>query len=636
MSSLASRATLQQAGGAVSIPVTASSGVVSGIRVSPPVAANSSSKDGSSVASVLEDPEDKSTETSEQEGFGAPFSIDLALGRPKPSPFMKSSMSPRIQDQHYRQQQQCTQDPSEGASPLRRLGQSPHLVNNAPGNHLMAKSPLSMFSPTRTGQTVTPVSSNPSFNNNQVSKLPAMFNQRVADGLKHVYKGLMERVSWQAEAVAATSTAVLNARSGLGKSRGVTAKADSWLLFLGPDQVGKRMIANTLSELVFGSDRKPIRFGISSSGVWGNLDKDMDGIQYRGRTPLDRMVEALKKNPLSVLLLEDIDKADEYVRLHLSKAMETGKLTDSSARQVSVSNAIVIMTVGVREESVTTTKGQQQQEELPLSERKLTHLGGACMRFALESPNNNGRKVLFRGGPTITVVEHVDNSQDLNDSGSMMMSAKRKGNGSVDSVAPDKRTKVASPARAIALDLNLSAEENEEAVDGEDNNLDSCLEETTSAADGAVCKYDEQNREFVIRDARKRLTSKFYSLADETMIFQPYDFKGQATRVLSRLAQACASFITSNGAAGVEVEFCLLEHIVASIWKKPGGEHLFESWVKENFEKRLSSLMSDNEMAAVEERKVLKIDMVDKILLQEPTSSGYSLPLQIEVGNSRC
>ena len=634
MSSLASRATLQQSGGAISVPVTASSGVVSGIRVSPPVAANSSSKDGSSIASALEDPEDKSTETSEQEGFGAPFSIDLALGRPKPSPFMKSSMSPRIQDQHYRQQQ-CTQDPSEGASPLRRLGQSPLLVSNAPGNHLMAKSPLSMFSPTRTGQTVTPVSSNPTFNNNQASKLPAIFNQRVADGLKHVYKGLMERVSWQAEAVAATSTAVLNARSGLGKYRGVTAKADSWLLFLGPDQVGKRMIANTLSELVFGSDRKPIRFGISSSGVWGNLDKDMDGIQYRGRTPLDRMVEALKKNPLSVLLLEDIDKADEYVRSHLSKAMETGKLTDSSARQVSVSNAIVIMTVGVREESVTTTKGQQQ-EELPLSERKLTHLGGACMRLALESPNNNRRKVLFRGGPTITVVEHVDNSQDLNDSGSMMMSAKRKGNGSVDSVAPDKRTKVASPARAIALDLNLSAEENEEAVDGEDNNLDGCLEETTSAADSAVCKYDERNRELVIRDAHKRLTSKFYSLVDETMIFKPYDFKGQATRVLSRLAQACVSFITLNGVAGVEVEFCLLEHIVASIWKKPGGEHLFEAWVKENFEKRLSSLMSDNEMAAVEERKVLNINMVDKVLLQEPTGSGYGLPLQIEVGSSRC
>lgn len=598
------------------------------------MAANSSSKDGSSIASALEDPEDKSTETSEQEGFGAPCSINLELGRPKPSPFIKSSMSAKTQD--YRLHQ-CTQDPSEGASPLRRLGQSPLLVNSAPGNHLMAKSPLSMFSPMRTGQTVTPVPSNPTFNNNQVLKPPPVINQRVADGLKHVYKELLERVPWQAEAITATFKTVVDARSGRGKYRGVTAKADSWLLFLGPDQVGKRLIANALSELVFGSDRKPIWFGIPSSSAWGNLDEDMDGIQYRGRTPLDKMVEALKKNPLSVLFLEDIDKADEYVRSHLSKAMETGKLTDSSGRQVSVSNAIVVMTVGVREEeSITTTKGpQQQQEELPLSERKLTHLGGVRMRLALESPNNR-KKVLFRGGPTITVVEHVENSRDLNNSGLIRMSAKRKGDGFVDSIAPEKRAKVASPARAIALDLNLLAEENEEAVDGEDNNLNGCLEETTSPlASAGVCKYDERNGESVIQDTRKRLTSKFFSLVDETIIFKPYDFKGQASLVLSRLAQACTSFITSNGVAGVEVEFSLLEHIVASIWKKSRGKDSFELWVKENFEKSLSSLTSDNEIVAVEERKVLKIHMVDKILLQEPTSSGYGLPLQIEVGSSR-
>lgn len=599
-----------------------------GMRVSQHVPDPPSSRDGStSVESASEDPEEKSKETVSHESFGAPVGINLALGRLEPSPFARARTSPIQEAQQARASQwqahrERMQDKTGVASPLRGvLGQNSHAVALRPTTP-MAKASLS-HSPVHTALNsplkplVKPSSPNSPLSTSLNSSLnvrpPPVFDQKTADALKHLYKGLLERVSWQGEAIAAIATTVMNARSGLGKSRGVTAKADAWLLFLGQDRVGQRLVANALAELVFGSEKKLIRFGLPGQGRgfsclgWGQEDQEA-GFKQRGRTSLDKLAEAFKYNPFSVFFLEDIDQADHVLRMSLSRAMETGKLADSSGREVSVNNAIVIMT-----SSVGAYFGKRVGES-PLCEEKVAPLGGIRMKLTLEE--SCSKKILFKGGPKFTIVEHEGGKTN---SGEQLSRKKRNADGPVEST-DEKRMKVMSPTgRSIALDLNLSAEENESVDEGA---------EEGNCAEAEV--LSEPKREDIICAARDALSTKFCSLVDDTMVFEPYDMNQSTNRVLSQLSKACAGVIAEG--AGVEMEISVLEHIVSSIWHTVQGEQAFDTWVKEELENSLKSLVAQLNVIG---SSVLKFIQVDGGAAEElPRKCG--LPLAIEIGSGHC
>lgn len=64
----------------------------------------------------------------------------------------------------------------------------------------------------------------------------------------------------------------------------------------------------------------------------------------RGRTSMDRVVEAVRRNPFSMIVLEDVDQADGLVRGRIKRAMEQGRLVDSYSREVSLGSVIFILT----------------------------------------------------------------------------------------------------------------------------------------------------------------------------------------------------------------------------------------------------------------------------------------------------
>ncbi|XP_050216679.1 protein SUPPRESSOR OF MAX2 1 [Mercurialis annua] len=158
-----------------------------------------------------------------------------------------------------------------------------------------------------------------------------------ADSFKRLLKGLLEKVWWQREAASAVATTVTQCKLGSGRQRGNSSKGDIWLLFTGPDRVGKKKMASALSDLVCGTN--PIMVPLGS-----RRDDGESNVNFRGKTALDRIVEAVRRNPFSVIMLDDIDEADVLVRGSIKRAMDRGRLSDSHGREISLGNVIFILT----------------------------------------------------------------------------------------------------------------------------------------------------------------------------------------------------------------------------------------------------------------------------------------------------
>ncbi|XP_064981540.1 protein SMAX1-like [Musa acuminata AAA Group] len=151
--------------------------------------------------------------------------------------------------------------------------------------------------------------------------------------LQRLRSGLTEAVSWQPEAASAIATAVTRRASGNRGLRSAGAKAGSWLLFTGPDKVGKWKMASALSELVFNT--APIRIHLGDDGE--------SDVSFRGKTSLDRVAEAIQQNPFSLIVLEDVDHANTLVRRAIKRAIETGWLVDSRRQEVGLGSIIFIL-----------------------------------------------------------------------------------------------------------------------------------------------------------------------------------------------------------------------------------------------------------------------------------------------------
>lgn len=158
------------------------------------------------------------------------------------------------------------------------------------------------------------------------------------DSFKSLFKGLEQKVPWQSDAASAIAANIIECRSGNSKRQGFGSKGDAWLLFAGPDRIGKRKMAMALSELICMSSPVTIRLGSRN-----NDDAELD-VNYRGKTSLDRIAEAIQRNPSSVVVLEDFDQADMLFRGSIKRAFERGRLPDSRGREVSLKNVIFILT----------------------------------------------------------------------------------------------------------------------------------------------------------------------------------------------------------------------------------------------------------------------------------------------------
>lgn len=175
----------------------------------------------------------------------------------------------------------------------------------------------------------------------ETQKLLAMENQ------------LTERVIGQDEAIAAISHAIQMHRTGLTDPN----KPIGSFLFLGPTGVGKTEVAKTLADFLFNDDKRLVRIDMSEymeKHAVARLIGAPPG--YVGYEEGGQLTEIVRRNPYSVVLFDEIEKAHPDVFNIFLQILDEGHLTDSQGRTVSFKNCIIIMTSNIGSDIILAAK----------------------------------------------------------------------------------------------------------------------------------------------------------------------------------------------------------------------------------------------------------------------------------------
>ncbi|EIJ81868.1 ATPase [Bacillus methanolicus PB1] len=155
---------------------------------------------------------------------------------------------------------------------------------------------------------------------------------------------LHERVIGQDEAVNLVSDAVLRARAGIKDPN----RPIGSFIFLGPTGVGKTELAKTLSQSLFDSEDHMIRLDMSEYMEKHAVSRLIGAPPgYVGYEEGGQLTEAVRRNPYSVILLDEIEKAHPEVFNILLQVLDDGRITDSQGRTVDFKNTVIIMTSNI-------------------------------------------------------------------------------------------------------------------------------------------------------------------------------------------------------------------------------------------------------------------------------------------------
>ena len=174
------------------------------------------------------------------------------------------------------------------------------------------------------------------------TKIPvSKLNESEASRLRNLEKTLHKRVIGQEEAVSAVARAVRRGRVGLKEP----GRPIGSFLFLGPTGVGKTEISKALAEAVFGREDAMIRVDMSEYMEKYSVSKIIGSAPgYVGYEEGGQLSEKVRRNPYSVVLFDEIEKAHPDVFNILLQVLDEGHITDSQGRKVDFKNTIIIMT----------------------------------------------------------------------------------------------------------------------------------------------------------------------------------------------------------------------------------------------------------------------------------------------------
>jgi ATP-dependent Clp protease ATP-binding subunit ClpC len=155
---------------------------------------------------------------------------------------------------------------------------------------------------------------------------------------------LHRRVVSQSKAISALSRAIRRSRAGLKNPNRPVGS----FIFLGPTGVGKTELARALASFLFGSDHALIRFDMSEYMEKHSVSKLIGSPPgYVGHEEGGQLTEKVKRNPYSVVLLDEIEKAHPDLFNILLQVFEDGHLTDGLGNRVNFKNTIIIMTSNI-------------------------------------------------------------------------------------------------------------------------------------------------------------------------------------------------------------------------------------------------------------------------------------------------
>lgn len=182
------------------------------------------------------------------------------------------------------------------------------------------------------------------------TKIPVQkLAQSETERLKHLEATLHKRVVGQEEAVTAVAKAVKRGRVGLKDPN----RPIGSFLFLGPTGVGKTELSKALAEALFGKEEAMIRVDMSEYMEKHSVSKMVGSPPgYVGHEEGGQLSEKVRRNPYSVILFDEIEKAHPDVFNILLQVLDDGHVTDSQGRKVDFKNTVIIMTSNAGAKSI--------------------------------------------------------------------------------------------------------------------------------------------------------------------------------------------------------------------------------------------------------------------------------------------
>lgn len=229
-----------------------------------------------------------------------------------------------------------------------RHGEIPELEKEL--KQLQARDENKMLSDTVTEESIANIISK--WTNIPVTKLAMGEREK----LLNLESEMKRRVIGQDEALKLVSEAIIRARAGIKDPN----RPIGSFIFLGPTGVGKTEVARTLAYQLFDDERHMIRIDMSEYMEAFNVSRLIGSPPgYVGYDEGGQLTEAVRRNPYSIVLFDEIEKAHADVFNILLQILDDGRITDSHGRVVDFKNTIIIMTSNIGSEYILENKGQE-------------------------------------------------------------------------------------------------------------------------------------------------------------------------------------------------------------------------------------------------------------------------------------
>ncbi|MCL7034837.1 hypothetical protein MKW94_022008 [Papaver nudicaule] len=366
--------------------------------------------------------------------------------------------------------------------------------------------------------------------------------------IKTLWQSIVKRVGRQNEVIYDVSETISHCKTENGRRRGTSMRGDIWFSFLGPDRVAKKRIAEALAEIICGSKKNLTSVDLksddgmtSSSTIFGS--QELNDCDLRGKTVVDYIAEEIRKKPLSVVFLENVDKADEIAQDSLIQAIRTGRLHPLNGRETAVNNTIFIATSEV------------------MKDRKVISWGNEHTKFPEE------RIVRAESWQMQILIGHVPEGTAILKYSSVSVTSKTpayKRKLSIDEaqqqpVIFERIKKACKTLSSNYLDLNLPAEEETEESDAK------CLnpEQSNSAS---------ENSETWLGD--------FFEQVDKNVVFKPFDFDTLADKVVKEMDKTLHDTFDESTRISLEIDLKVMEQILAAAWLCD-DKAAIEAWVRQ-------------------------------------------------------
>lgn len=424
--------------------------------------------------------------------------------------------------------------------------------------------------------------------------------------VKTLFRLLEERVFWQDQALSIISQTISQRQTRSDKHHRSNLRGDIWFNFAGPDKYGKRKVAIALAEILYGNKHQLIRVDLSSQDGMTNPDSLLESpcmksysTEFRGKTVLDFVAAELSKQPLTIVMLENVDKAELLDQNRLSLAIQTGKLSDLHGREVSIKNAIF----------VTTSTSSFTKEPIIFPDKLMCKYSEERLLKARSWPLQI--KVDSRFGDQANGSKAVSDAERKSTPSPFFMS-KRKLNlidESSDQHEISEMVKRSNKTSNKYLDLNRPAEENAQhdidAGDYPDN-------ETTS-------------------EISKTWLQGFCNHIDQVVVFKPFDFDAVAQKILKDIKKIFHSVFGSDYM--LEIDSKVMEQLLAAAYISYGNREV-DDWMEQVLSRKFLEIKRIHILST---RSIVKLSTTcDQELTLEEKTAEICLPQRIILDPKPC